>query len=121
MWLPGRLSASSWSVWRLALGDVLDHRLGVGEAYLTLEGWPLDSPASSSEAWSTIMYALADVATAVGRCSERARTIAPAEEGSRSRRRRGSRGSRCGPEPPVAERAASRLLEAQRSATRHGA
>jgi hypothetical protein len=60
---------------------VLDHWLDGGEAYLTAEGgWPLDPPASSSEAWSTILYALVDAAAAVGRYSHQARTIAPPDE-----------------------------------------
>ena len=66
---------------REALSDVLDHWLDAGAAYLMIEGgWPLDPPASSSEAWSTILYALADAATAVGPYSHLARTIAPADE-----------------------------------------
>lgn len=40
------------------LNDVLDHWLNAGAAYLMIEGgWPLDPPASSSEAWSTILGA----------------------------------------------------------------
>jgi len=79
MWLPGPPERRDLA--REALGDVLDHWLDDGEAYLTAEGgWPLGPPASSSEAWSTILYALADAAAAVGRYSHQARTIAPPDE-----------------------------------------
>jgi hypothetical protein len=79
MWLPGPPERRQLA--RETLGDVLDHWLQAGAAYLMIEGgWPLDPPASSSEAWSTILYALADAATAIGRYSHLARTIAPADE-----------------------------------------
>ncbi len=79
MWLPGPPERSQLA--REALGDVLDHWLDAGAVYLTLEGgWPLDPPASSSEAWSAILYALADAAGAAGRYSHIARTIAPVDE-----------------------------------------
>jgi hypothetical protein len=79
MWLPGPPERADQA--RETLGDVLDHWLNAGPAYLMIEGgWPLDPPASSSEAWSTILYALADASTAIGRYSHHARTIAPADE-----------------------------------------
>jgi hypothetical protein len=79
MWLPGPPERRHQA--REALGDMLDHWLDAGPAYLMIEGgWPLDLPASSSEAWSTILYTLADAATAIGRYSHLARTIAPADE-----------------------------------------
>src|SRR5450755_3402870 len=79
MWLPGPPERRHQA--REALGDVLDHWLDAGPAYLMIEGgWPLDPPASSSEAWSTILYALADAATVIGRYSHLARSVAPADE-----------------------------------------
>jgi hypothetical protein len=64
MWLPRPPERRQLA--REALGDVLDHWLNAGKAYLTREGgWPLDPPTSSSEAWSAILYALADAAAAV--------------------------------------------------------
>ena len=79
MWLP--LPPERRQLAREALGDVLDHWVRAGEAYLTPDaGWPMGPPASSSETWSAILYALADAAAAVGRYSQIARTIAPAEE-----------------------------------------
>ena len=79
MWLPGPPEREGQA--RDALSDVFDHWLNSGAAYLMIEGgWPLDPPASSSEAWSTILYSLADAATAIGRYSHLARTIAPADE-----------------------------------------
>jgi hypothetical protein len=79
MWQSGPPERKQFA--REALSDVLDHWLDAGAAYLMIEGgWPLDPPASSSEAWSTILYALADAATAIGRYSHLARTIAPADE-----------------------------------------
>ena len=79
MWLPGPPERKQLAC--EALGDVLDEWLDAGEAYLTVEGgWPLDPPAGSSEAWSALLYALTDAAVAMGRYSELARTIAPADE-----------------------------------------
>jgi len=79
MWLPGPPERKQLA--REALSDVLDHWIDAGAAYLMIEGgWPPGPPTSSSEAWSTILYALADAATAIGRYSHHARTIAPADE-----------------------------------------
>lgn len=79
MWLPGPPERKQLA--REALSDVLDHWIDAGAAYLMIEGgWPPGPPTSSSEAWSTILYALADAATAIGRYSHLARTIAPADE-----------------------------------------
>lgn len=79
MWLPAPPQRRQLA--RDALGEVLDDWLHAGKAYLTHEGgWPLGPPATSSEGWSAILYALADAAAMVGRYSQVTRTVTPVEQ-----------------------------------------